>query len=136
MIIFSIVLISEIYMSMGIAASENISGYTITFMVVAFIIALIYLLDGVQTIRINDNGVRLELLFVPFKDIKWDDINEAGIAKIKISGNKYSKQLYVSGVRLNEGDIDDISRYRFKPNIIWFDYSKSAQDMLAKGLGM
>lgn len=136
LIIMGVVIIAEIVMIVGTPSHVTLPKLTTAFMAIIFAVAFYHFVDGIQTIKIDENGVTLEIAFIPVKSIKWNDIIEAGLGKIKLSKNKYAKQLYVSSKRLNSDYIDDLCKYRYNQKIIWFDFDQKAQDMLAEGLGM
>ena len=135
-IIMSVVIVAELVMIIGMPSHVKIPKFTIAFMAVIFAVALYHFIDGLQTIKIDKKGVTLEIIFVPVKTVKWDNIIEAGLGKIKLSKNKYAKQLYISSKRLNPEKLDDLTSYKFNQKVIWFDFSQKAQDMLADGLGI
>ncbi len=135
-IILIVVVISEISMIIGLVSAEKVSTFTVVFMLLVFAIALYHFIDGMQTIKLDETGVTHEIVFLPVKAIKWDDIIEAGIGKIKVNKTKYSKQLYVSAKRLDETKLEDLDSFRFDTKVIWFDYSEASQERLASGLGM
>jgi len=135
-IIMTVVIIAELVMFLGMPGHVKIPKLTIAFMSVIFAVAFYHLIDGLQTIKIDKNGVTLEIVFIPVKSIKWDSVIEAGLGKIKLSKNKFAKQLYVSSKRINPDNLENLNRYRYNQRVIWFDFNQKAQDMLAEGLGM
>lgn len=135
-IVLSIVLLSEFSVSANFENIRNINFATIFVAVVPIVFALYFFIDGLRTIKMTDKGIYSEICFVPVKEITWDNVNYAGIAKNKIKKNQYSKQIYVSKRELSDKEVENISKVVFDKDVIWFEYSLVAQNIIAKHLGM
>ncbi|MBE6788174.1 MAG: hypothetical protein E7539_00750 [Ruminococcaceae bacterium] len=139
--LFGVILLAAVVVFEAPAVVKIINGASvqklgIVFLVLPFIVAVYMFISGSQIIKINDRGVALEVFGIPLKDIEWEKINEAGTGKIKISKNKYMRQLYVSQKRVNEQQLENLEKLRLDSAVIWFDYSLKAEEGLAKHLGV
>lgn len=135
-IFLSVIVLYEIPMFLGLIGKENVSFASLILLILPLIISLFMFILGMQTIHISESGVTLEIFRIPLKELKWNETNEAGTGKVKISKGRYIRQLYVSQRSLNEKELDNMDKLRFQPFVIWFDYSSKAEKHLAYYLGM
>lgn len=133
---FSIILLCEIPMVVGISGQNDVPVATLLLLILPFVASLCMLIMGLQTICINDKSITLEVLFIPIKELTWEKINEAGIGAVKINRNRYLKQLYVSNRRIKDKELENLDTLKFERKVIWFDYSLKAEKHLAFHLGM
>ena len=129
-VLLVLVFLFEITIIISFSTAKTISISRIILMVLPLIIALFYFVTGFQTIKITPEKITLETLFIAVKELKWEEINQAGIGKIYINKNKFVKQLFVSQIKIEEHQIENLDKLRFNQQIIWFDFSLKAQEKL------
>ena len=129
-IMFSAVLITEIPVAIKVFSTKNPDFLAVAFVIVPLLVAAYLFIQGIQVIKIDDRGVTLEVFYLPLKELRWLEVNEAGTGKIKIGKNKYVRQLYLSHKQLTEEQTEDLDTMRFDNETIWFDYSQKAREKL------
>lgn len=129
-VLLVLVFLFEITIIISFSTAKTISISRIILMVLPLIIALFYFVAGFQTIKITPEKITLETLFIAVKELKWEEINQAGIGKIYINKNKFVRQLFVSQIKIEEHQIENLDKLRFNQQVIWFDFSLKAQEKL------
>lgn len=95
-------------------------------------IALYFLLQGLQMVWITRRGVVITLLGLPFSEITWDKIREAGVGRVQLSRRRYSVQLYVADRPLSPQQRTSLSRIRPRQSVLCFDDSAEARLLLER----
>ena len=135
-IVLSVVLLSEFSVSANFVNIRNVTLGTVLLVIVPLLFSFYFFIDGLRTIKLTEKGVSSEICFIPVKELSWDEVNYAGVAKYKIKKNQYSKQLYVSKRALSEKESENIGKIFFDKEVIWFEFSSDAQNKMAKCLGV